>query len=280
MVGVAAILTAVSPGSAEAVRPFVTDDARIVDYGQVETESWLEYSRHSGGYVTAFNVMAGVTVADWLEIIAGSGVGLADGRELTFANPVIQPKMLLFAATEDGRPGLALAGGVSLRAGRGELFDDATGFYLFAPVSVRLFEDFLFVHGNLGFRGGFGGGEDLVRPYWGFGVEFGPLRPAIPRVVMEVYAGDPFDAFGPDIAGQAGLRWLITDYVNCDLTFGAQPELDAARRSTGHLEYWGQVGLRLLFDVFTRGGRPGDPQGARGLFLGSVEEPAAGEAER
>lgn len=55
-------LGALLPETALAVRPFVTDDARIVDVGQIETESWLEYQRQPNLHLGVFNVMAGATV--------------------------------------------------------------------------------------------------------------------------------------------------------------------------------------------------------------------------
>ena len=61
---------------AQAVRPFVTDVARIIAVGQVEVESWLEvgHADKTWNPAPAANFMAGATVNEWLEIIVGSGV--------------------------------------------------------------------------------------------------------------------------------------------------------------------------------------------------------------
>jgi hypothetical protein len=101
-----------------------------------------------------------------------------------------------------------------------------------------------------------GGGEALsARPYWGVGLDVALGRDDV-RAIVESYAGDPFEALGPRVAAQWGFRWLPSDYVNVDLTFGAQPELDDLGQ-TRRFEAWGQVG---------HGGRPGEPMGARGLM--------------
>lgn len=55
------------------------------------------------------------------------------------------------------------------------------------------------------------------------------------------------------------------NYVNFDLTFGLQPdEFGGGRWQTP--DVWGQLGIRLLFDVLTPGGRKGDFDGAKGAF--------------
>jgi hypothetical protein len=87
------------------------------------------------------------------------------------------------------------------------------------------------------------------------------------RAILEVYAGDPLDALGPDRAVQWGGRWLVSDYLNLDVTFGAQPDLQVAPGEAPRTELWGQVGIRLLFDVFTENGEPGDFMGAKGLLV-------------
>jgi hypothetical protein len=262
----AALLLCAPP--ALAVRPFVTDDARITDSGQLEFESWPEFVRTSDGTHVGLNVMAGVNPLEYLQVIFGAGMGL--DRNVGISNPVIQPKLLVWRAEEGGFPGLSVAAGLTLPVGRGDLFEPATGAYLIAPITSRLFDDWLLVHVNLGARAAFErGGGRVVRAYGGLGIDLGIFDPDV-RLVAEAYTGDPFEALGPNRAFQWGLRWLKSDHVNLDLTFGAQPELDANRRERGTWEYWGQLGIRLLFDVFTPDGRPGDPMGGRGL----VEAPA------
>ena len=259
-------LTFAWSADAGAVRPFVTDDARIIDRGQLETENWLEFTRGHGRWHRSFNVMGGVSFNEWAEIIVGGGVAFDGRRDIGLINPVIQPKFLLLRAEDDGVPGISLATGVTLPVGLGPVYDRVTGWYVIAPFTSRLFDDWLLVHVNLGVRGAvYEDRSTSLDPYWGVGFDLGVATQET-RIVAEAYAGDPLEPLGPRIAGQGGFRWLPTDYVNLDLTFGGQPALDEAGRRTGRPEIWGQLGVRLLFDLFTRDGRPGDPMGARGLF--------------
>lgn len=236
-----------------AIRPFVTDDARINDAGQMEIESWLEtgYADKTWSPAPAFNFMVATTVSDWLEIIAGSGVGRDGNGKFTLANPVIQPKLLLLSAEKNGRPGLALGAGTTFDAGMGELHDRGNSSYLIGMTSWRLYDDWLVTHINYGAR------MDRARrhtpkfrPHWGVGIDAGLIQEDF-RFIIEAYAGDPLHLHAPKVASQMGFRWLASDYVNLDMTFGAQPQTNEYGRKTGKAEIWGQVGLRLLFDVFT-----------------------------
>ena len=271
-------------GPAFAVRPFVTDDARIADYGQLETESWLEVTHAEGAYGDApgFNTMIGVTPLDWLEIIAGTGVARSSNDKWAIANPVIQGKLLFTKAEADGTPGYAFASGATFDVGQTTLAAGATvdensnpnyklgdNYYAIGLMTYRLLDDSMQVHTNFGLRAEHQSGIGLrLRPYWGVGLDMEVIREDI-HAIAEAYAGDPLEYNSPLYAGQFGARWIYSDYVNVDLTFGAQPTMNTYRQATSAVEVWGQIGLRLLFDVFTHDGRPGDADGAMGLFASS-----------
>lgn len=264
-----------------AVRPFVTDDARIADYGQVEMESWMEITHAEGAYgdTPGFNSMIGVTPTDWLEVIAGSGVARSSNDKWSIANPVIQGKLLFTRAQANGAPGFAFASGATFDAGQTTLAAGATvdesinpsyrlgdNYYSMGLMTYRLFEDTVQLHANLGLRAEHQSGIGVrIRPYWGIGVEVEAFRHDI-RAIAEAYAGDPLEYNAPLYAGQFGARWMYSDYINMDLTFGAQPVMDTYRQATRSVEVWGQLGLRLLFDAFTKDDAPGDSQGAVGMF--------------
>lgn len=278
---VALILAASFPSSGYAVRPFVTDDARIVDYGQIETESWLEVTHAEGAFGDApgFNTLIGVTPLDWLEIIAGTGVARASNDKWAIANPVIQGKLLFTRAEADGTPGYAFASGAAFDAGQTTLAAGANvdedinpnyklgdNYYAIGLMTYRLLNDSMQMHINFGLRAEHQRGIGLrLRPYWGVGLDMEVIREDI-HAIVEAYAGDPLEYNAPLYAGQFGARWIYSDYVNIDLTFGAQPTMNAYRQATSSVEVWGQIGLRLLFDVFTHEGRAGNSDGASGLF--------------
>ena len=268
-------------GSAHAVRPFVTDDARIADYGQLETESWMEvtHADKEFGDTPGFNTMIGVTPLDWLEVITGTGGARASNGKWAVANPVIQTKVLFTQAEADGSPGYALTSGATFNVGQTTLAAGATtdesmnpryklgdNYYAIGLMTQRLFEDTVQLHANFGLRAEHQSGLGvLLRPYWGIGLDAEVLRKDI-HAIAEAYAGDPLQYNAPLYAGQFGARWIYSDSVNIDLTFGAQPNMNTYRQTTSSVEVWGQVGLRLLFDVFTHDGKPGNPDGAIGLF--------------
>lgn len=266
---------------ANAVRPFVTDDARIADYGQIETESWMEFNHAEGefGDSPGVNTMLGITPLDWLEIIAGTGIARSSNNKWAIANPVIQTKVLFTQAEADSSPGYAFASGATFDAGQTTLAAGATtdesinpkyklgdNYYAIGLMTHRLLEDTVQLHTNFGLRAEHQSGIGLrLRPYWGVGLDAEILRKDI-HAIAEAYAGDPLEYNAPKYAGQFGARWIYSDYVNIDLTFGAQPTMNTYRQATSSVEVWGQVGLRLLFDVFTHDGKPGSPDGAIGLF--------------
>jgi len=264
-----------------AVRPFVTDDARIADYGQIETESWMEVTHDHGAYGAApgFNTMVGVTPLDWLEIIAGTGVARSSNDKWAIANPVIQSKFLFTKAEADATPGFAFTAGATFDVGQTTLAAGGTvdeninpnyklgdNYYGIGLMTYRLLDDSLQIHTNFGLRAEHQSGIGLrLRPYWGVGLDMEVIREDI-HAIAEAYAGDPLQYNAPLYAGQFGARWIYNDYVNIDLTFGAQPAMNTYLQTTSSVEVWGQVGLRLLFDVFTHNGKPGDADGAIGMF--------------
>jgi hypothetical protein len=256
-----------------AVRPFVTDDARIVDVRQLEIETWTEFARSSTEMTLGQHIMTGYSFNDWFELIGGFGKGkdLKNG-EFTIGNPVIQPKFLLWQAYRDGFPGLAIGLGATLPYGRGAFHDEAFGAYAVGMMTSRLFHDRLQLHFNFGKtfakeKGQATGG----RNYWGIGIDVGVYK-IDHRYILEAYAGDPFEALGPNLSFQTGFRWLKSDFLNFDFTIGTQPELTETRTRSGKWEYWGQVGVRLLFDELRGKLGPSRYEGAKGALnpLGKI----------
>jgi hypothetical protein len=169
-------------------------------------------------------------------------------------------------AEKDGRPGFAMGAGTTFDTGRGDLHDPGMSSYLIGMTTWRRFDDWLQIHVNYGPRMDKArGGSIRIRPYWGIGFDIGTFSKDI-RFIIESFAGDPLIFESPKYAGQFGFRWLVSNYVNLDLTFGLEPELDEHRRTTGSIETTAQLGIRLLFDAYTPGGIRGDPMGAQGMF--------------
>lgn len=249
-----------------AVRPFVTDDARISDYGQLEFEAWSEWNKHAhGGHSTAQQVMGGVALNEWLQIITGGGVGKDEHGNTTTTDFIFQPKFLLTDAKEDGRPGIAIATGVKLPTGKGELSDDATGTFVVGILTTRLFDDWLLLHLNSGIRNVFLHGDRKDIFHWGVGIDAGVMREDI-RYIAEMFSGDPFDTVTPKIAMQTGFRYLHSDNLIFDITLGIEPTRHDTMSFRRDREYTMQFGIRILFDAFTKEAQKSRPWGPTGLF--------------
>lgn len=255
-------------GLAHAIRPFVTDDARIVDVGQIETENWLETTRADSQWnpAPALNSIASTSVNDWLQILAGIGTGIDSGGNSGVANPLLSAKVLLRQSTEDGQAGYAISYTSTFDSGSGSFQEPGRVHSLVGMSTYRLWEDKLNIHINVGTRvDKERDGITRTRPLWGLGFDVEAFSPKN-RVVLEAFSGDPLELNAPRYAAQLGLRYLHSDYMQMDFIWGAQPQLDESLNRTGRYESTFQVGIRLLFDAFTRGGLPGNPNGAKGLF--------------
>lgn len=249
------------PKQAFAVRPFVTDDARIAARGQLEGETWLELSRPGGRVLPVYNALFNLEVLEWLELSVSSGLGWDIDNKLTLANPSVQTKLLFVRPESDRHPGAALVMGMLFPMGRGSAASDHAGLYVIAPVTLSLFDENLQIHANLGWlAAALPDGSLEHRPFWGVGGDVALGRPDI-RAIAESFAGDPTDALGPTLGFQVGARWLASDYVNIDLAVRATPHEGRADGFDTSV----QVGLRFLIDAFT-GGRPVDPEGGKGMF--------------
>ena len=251
-----------------AVRPFVTDDARIVDRGQIETENWLETNRADGSWDPApgLNTIWGASLTDWFEVLGGAGIGNDRQSGSTIANPVLIGKLLFKAAEVNGAPGLAFSASTTFDRGRGSMYDEGRVTAYTGMATYRLWDDDVNIHANLGWR--YDKGPDNItrdRPYWGIGADIKTPKDKL-QFVIEAFAGDPFIVNAPKYAFQTGFRWMESENLQMDLTFGFQPETDGSYRRSGGYEKSVQLGVRLLFDAFTPGGRAGNPEGARGLF--------------
>jgi len=268
----AALILVAAPTPAEAVRPFVTDDARIADYGQIEGETWFDFLRQDGRILPIYNALINVIPLDWLELGFAGGIGWDTDDSVTLLNPGLQFK-LLFAPPGGGwLPGFSLVVGMTTPWGRGSQHMDAWGAYVIAPMTLSFADDDVLIHGNLGWTGGFGrAGSDERRAFgrshgrffWGLGTDLAMWH-SDARFVLEVFAGEPLDPFGASLAGQTGFRWLVSDHLNLDVAVTLTERLDADHRGDG-IDWSLQVGVRFLIDAFTRDGRPGSPLGAPGM---------------
>jgi hypothetical protein len=258
----------VNSNYAYAVRPFVTDDARIVDYGQVETESWIESTKANGQWNPApsINAIGSTSVNDWLQILVGTGTGLDRDGNSGVSNPLLSAKVLFRAALEDGTPGYAISYTSTFDSGRKSFQERGQVQSLVGMSTYRFYDDKLNIHINLGLRTDKERDQvSQTRALWGLGFDVETFSSKT-RFVAEVFSGDPLSLNAPRYATQLGMRYLKSDYMQMDFIVGAEPILDDRLNRTGSYATTVQFGLRLLFDAFTKDGKPGNPNGAKGIF--------------
>ena len=118
-----------------AVRPFITDDARVVGYRLGQWESWLRFDQHSGQY---WHMLA-YGPNDRLELTLGGVFGYqheADQkRALSYALPLIQAKYLIRAYQPNKAPGIGIVAGTFVPGGRGAFVPEGYGAFGFLMIS-------------------------------------------------------------------------------------------------------------------------------------------------
>jgi len=234
------VVCLLSPSEALAIRPFVTDDARVVGKGHVQLESWWRRDRRS----LQQWALPAVGPTDWLEVTLGGVHGFGRlGPSLekpTYAlgGPLLQGKFLLREAVPNRPPGLALSVGGIAPAGRGGF--EAPGWSSFSYLAVTqafIKEDDFLIHANVGVSTISAPGLDPVKLTWGIGTQVETLFDF--HIIAELFSGDPY-VQGAGGAYQAGFRIIFNDHLQLDGTWGGGLWGDFI------LPVWFSSGVRLV----------------------------------
>ena len=253
-----------NPSIAFAVRPFVTDDARIVYKGQLETESYagLTLADRDKPTVEA-RALQGMSLTDRLEIIAGGFGFTYQADQARPLDMLVQPKYVLYRSF-GAIPSISVAAAslFPLSGNRQQWNSYAmahASWFLFTPEgSTDPYDNGLAVHINLGTKSQYDAGPVTYRSklYWAAAFEvITPFSREI-RFLGEVFNGDPFTYEEEFPAFQTGFRWYKTANTQMDLVFrGVRDGSEQTRLSSGAevgpgWNYTIQVGFRTLFDVF------------------------------
>jgi hypothetical protein len=207
------------PAAAHAARPFVTDDARVVDKGGCQVETFVK--RQQRFDETEFWFLPACN--PWGSELTLGHIRLDSTPAGDLRGTVLQAKTLLKPLTTNGA-GFAFSAGLLSNTANSPYFN-AIGSFSFAGDRVVL-------HSNLG--GIRDNVANLSRGTWGIGAEV-QLAPPRWYGILESYGqrGEK-----PTLHG--GLRiWLKPDRLQVDTTVGMQ---DAARQRR-----FGTVGLRILW---------------------------------
>ncbi|MBS3963310.1 MAG: hypothetical protein KGZ80_02230 [Methylomonas sp.] len=221
--------------TAHAIRPFVTDDARVVGGGLAQVESWLDGNVEG----ISHNVLTAIGPTDWLELTAGFVHGGSFDRAAGgygISGPLFQFKALASEPEPSGLPGLALAAGVVPAFGSGAVKTEGTNIFGYLALTESLLNDSLLLHVNLGashyqqdalwnwtMLGGFGFQQHLFQGL---------------HAVAEVYHGDPYLPFNSTWETQAGFRYILNESVQFDGTLGKTLKDEPDR--------WWTLGIRLV----------------------------------
>ncbi len=216
-------------GLALAARPMITDDARVVEEGACQVETWARKSDHSTDFwaLPACNFGLDTEVT-----LGGAHVHGPEGRQTS--DVVLQAKHLLRPIEGSGW-GTAIVVGYAAKPAtyrQSELLGD---FYATLLNSFELGGPQAVVHTNVGYLHLREAHADRLT--WGLGAE---VRLASPLWLIA-------ESFGQSVGRswwQGGVRvWLVPDRVQFDATVGER---------WGGGERWFTLGLRLISPRFMR----------------------------
>lgn len=203
-----------------AIRPFVTDDARVVGEGHLQLETWWRRDRLGMQQW----VLPAVGPTNWLELSLGGVHGAGQlGRQrekATYAigGPIAQGKLLLRETVPNEPPGVAFVVGGVAPAGRGGFESPGwSGFSYLAVTQALIKEDDLLIHGNIGISAVSAPGLDPAKLTWGVGMQVETLYDF--HLIGEIFSGDPY-VQGSGGAYQAGFRMIFNDHLQLDGTWG------------------------------------------------------------
>lgn len=206
----------------------MTDDARVVDTGGCQIESFLKRQRRQQENEVWF--LPGCAPVGQVELTFG-GLRADNTREGTSSAMIAQAKTLLRELRTNDF-GLAITLGTT-RINPIQP-DTQAGWSPFVNLigSLSVIDDRIVLHANAGSV------RDRVmsrtRATWGLGAEI-LLHPSL-YAIMETYGQEAEGS-----SGQIGLRyWVIPNRIQIDGTLGAQSGQNPSRA-------WTSVGIRLLF---------------------------------
>ena len=207
--------------SAQAARPMVIDDARVVDAKSCQLESWLKATENR----QEFWALPACNFTENTEVTLG-GAKLKDGDQQD-QNNVFQIKHLL-KAMQHGHSGYAWSlGNVHYRLDKQAQSGDDV--YATLISSHPYYSDHLILHTNLGLLRA--DQNNQYRTTWGLGAEY--------QLKTDLWMmGEIYGQRTSVPSYQVGLRyWLIDQRFQLDTTFGS---------TTDHAESWISLGVRLL----------------------------------
>ena len=248
-----------------AVRPFVTDDARIIYRGQVVTESYGGITLAQGEKpAIEARSLQGIGITDRLELTAGGFGFTYHDNQARPLDILIQPKYVLHSSL-GVIPSLSVAAAALFPLnGNRQHWDGYAmahlSWFLFTPdPDTDPYDNNLSIHFNLGAKSRYDAGPATFQSklYWAAGFEvITPMTREL-RFLGEVFNGDPFGFEEKFPACQTGFRWYRAPNMQLDLVFrGVRNTTEDVRFVAGggglpeEWNYTIQFGFRYLIDLF------------------------------
>ncbi|MBA4418431.1 MAG: hypothetical protein C0392_11080 [Syntrophus sp. (in: bacteria)] len=207
------ILTLSRP--ALSVRPFVTDDARVVGEHQMQMETSVRYDKDE---FTNLNLITfGPTARSEFNIgfVNGFPLDKDSNRSYSITGPLMQFKYLLWEAKPNKYPGVAFSAGASPPWGKGAFRTTRWSEFAYLAITESLFDnERVLIHANIGIS--------TTNPAsvgtWGLGTQFRIIGGF--HGVAEIFYNDPYAG---KIGGayQVGFRHIVSDSVQIDMTMGS-----------------------------------------------------------
>ncbi|MFN4285825.1 MAG: hypothetical protein ACK4E8_07655 [Lacibacter sp.] len=227
-----------------AIRPFITDDARVVGGRLAQLESWFRFDREGGQQWALFAYGPN----EKLELTLGGVAGYENkgNRKLGFsyALPLVQGKYLFREYAPGKGPGAALVLGSFLPGGTGAFRPPGFGTFAFA-IFTQCFgrHENVLIHANLGANYlHIDGANELVHT-WGLGSQVKTYKGF--HLVGELFSGDPYVP-GAGLSWQLGFRHILTDLFQFDMTIGQ------GIGGTHPLPFWFSGGVRIVTERFLK----------------------------
>ncbi|HVN96210.1 MAG TPA: hypothetical protein VMT62_07270 [Syntrophorhabdaceae bacterium] len=211
----AVLLIGIIARPALAVRPFVTDDARVLDEHTMQIETSVRYDKDVFTNLSLLALNPGGKAEMTMGFVNGFPLDMESNRSYSITGPLTQFKYLLWDAKPNKHPGMAFALGASPPWGRGDFRPDRWSEFLYLAATESLFDkDRALIHANIGVSTT----NPATVATWGLGTQFriaGGLNG-----VLEVYYNDPY-AGSTGGAYQTGFRYIVSDNIQIDLTTGS-----------------------------------------------------------
>ncbi|MCX8080248.1 MAG: hypothetical protein N3F09_03315 [Bacteroidia bacterium] len=230
------------------VRPFITDDARVVGDKLFQIESWVRFDKESGQHwiLGAYGPNAN------LELTFGGVHGYAvineedenhhvHKRKFSYAFPLLQVKVLFKEYFPGDYPGVGAVFGTFLPVGLGAFRPPGYGSFGYLTISQCIGEgEKVLIHGNVGGNYLHDNGMEQFINTWGFGSQIKVYKGM--HAVMELFSGDPYIP-GTGTAYQLGFRYFFNNDLQIDGTIG--------QGIGGRIKmpFWASAGVRIVFQT-------------------------------